>query len=161
MSIISNKGIVLFANGDASSGAIQLSLSGVGLASVLAPNVDTTSSIVISLDFGFSVCTQYVFRVRLKNTNRFGALAGGSAPPATTGGAVNASFIATPLLSVAQNDSAPAFPLLDHTYTQASGVTKDFIELNGPLAGVLDILVTPSGTAVGPADFVLVAVDMY
>lgn len=162
MSSSSNRGIILAANNDGSSGNLVLPNAG-SLASPLQVSIDVSERVVLTLVFGFNAVTSYTVRVRLKNSNKYGTLAAGKAAPALTGGAVDANLnVPVPVLSVAQNDSNPGVYQIDHVYTP--GLTTDFIELAGGLIGqiaVLDALLTTAGGAPAAGDFAKISVDAY
>ncbi len=156
MSVQSNQGIILFANVGGTGGAQALV---VGANTSITRNVQVASRLVLTVHmaYGGAGVTKYSIQVRLRNTNLFGTIANGSAPPVATGGSTDASFVATPLLSAAQNDNSPGTYTLSHDYT---ATTDDYIELSGALAGVIDVLVTVTGVP-ATTDSITIALDSF
>ena len=165
MSLSSNVGILYAGNFDGSSSNATLpTASAVASSSLAFPgsfNVQVVQRIVLTCVWGIAGggVTGYTIRARLTNNNTFGSLSGGVAPKATSGGSTDSDLnVAVPILSVAQNDSAPGFQQLDHTYTTGN---RDLILVVGGLAGLFDVLITTTGAAPISGDFLKISADVF
>ena len=167
MSVENNAGIILFANGNASGGAVAFAATGVAKdsSSITTPlliPINSANRVVLTCAFGFAVATQYVVRCMINNNNYFAAPSGGSALPTTgSNGAVNAQLNQNiPVLAVGQNSSSAGFQMLDNTYVGPA--TTDYIYLVGNLAGYLVVRVTATYAApLGANDYFVCGVSLY
>lgn len=155
----SNRGIVLFANGDGSAGARRLVAGGTILSSLV--DIGLAARVVFTVKFQFAPggVTSFTVRVRLTNTNRFVNLV---EPAGPNTGSTDPVFTATPILSN-DNNLNPGVAVVDHLYPANFAFDGDLIELAGPLAGSVDVLVTPAGAGpfVNPNDRIKISLDVF
>lgn len=161
MSRVSNMGIILYTTGDAAAGSVQMVTNTTQASSTI--DVQAAQRLVLTIYHAFGNQTSYVYRVQLTNNNLFGAFSAGSAPPSVTGGSTDSNLNAvTPILSVAQNDDSTAgINVIDHTYSSATGTTRDVIEVAGALAGLLSVRLTTASAAPNSTAVVKIALDIY
>ncbi len=166
MSIETCQGIILAANGNASSSYSQLPTSST-LASTGLVILNSALRVVLTMSATFAAGTSiasYALMVRVKNTNLYATIAGGKAAAAAAG-LVNANLnVPIGVGSIAQASDAAFIQQLTQTYANpfgAPGGTKvDIITLPGFLVGTLDLLLTTGGTP-SATDRITVSVDTF